>query len=87
MQNGFGALVKKVRVDKGLTLEQLSRRIGSHKGYLSGIENGKVNPPAPKLTMRLARALDIEPLDLVLLGWKSKMPRVLQGKVSVSFTD
>ena len=51
----FGERVKKLRKDKNLTVEKVAKAIGSHKGYVSGIENGKVKPPSPKLVRKIAR--------------------------------
>jgi transcriptional regulator with XRE-family HTH domain len=41
----FGDLVRKMRKEKSLTLEAVAKKVGSHKGYVSGIENDRVNPP------------------------------------------
>src|SRR5258706_11455768 len=34
----FGARVKGLRTASGMTLDQVARALGSHKGYVSGIE-------------------------------------------------
>lgn len=44
---------------KGLTLEAVAKKCRSHKGYISGIVNRKVNPPAEDMTRRLAKVLDL----------------------------
>ena len=43
--SNFGNLVKWLRKKKGLSLDEVARKIKSHKGYVSGIENGKVALP------------------------------------------
>ena len=48
----FGALVRKLRKEKALTLEGVAKKIESHKGYVSGIENDKDTRPT-----------DITPID------------------------
>jgi transcriptional regulator with XRE-family HTH domain len=34
--SNFGDLVKRLRKERNLTLEAVARKIGSHKGYVSG---------------------------------------------------
>lgn len=61
----------------GLTLHQIGRKIGSHKGYISGIQNGKVAPPSAKMTRRLAKILGLNGDRLVALALIEKRPRKL----------
>lgn len=77
----FGELVKKLRKDKGLTLEAVAKRIGSHKGYVSGIENNKVNPPSVKIIQKYARVFDQDARSLVLLAWIDKAPSLIKDEV------
>jgi transcriptional regulator with XRE-family HTH domain len=79
--NSFGQVVRARRRQLGLTLEQLAKKVGTHKGYVSGTENGKVRPPAAKLTLKLAKALDLNALDLVELGWAEKAPALIRDRV------
>jgi len=72
--NRFAEVIKAARKQKGLTLDALAKSAGTHKGYISGIEHGKVSPPAPNATRRLARKLDLDPTELVCLGWFEKRP-------------
>ena len=44
----FGERLKKLRADLDLTLEDVARKIGTHKSYISGIEN-------PRATLALVR--------------------------------
>jgi transcriptional regulator with XRE-family HTH domain len=74
----FGALVKKLRHEKNLTLEAVARRIGSHKGYVSGIENDKVNPPSVKIIRRYAKVLGQDARMLVRLAWVDKAPPIIR---------
>lgn len=73
----FSYEVREARVKKGLTLEKLARRVGTHKGYLSGIEGNKVNPPSAKVVRKMAHVLDIPEDRLLALGVVAKMPRRL----------
>ena len=45
----FGAAVRRLRTDAGLTLEELADAADMHVTYLSGIERGKNNPSWTKL--------------------------------------
>lgn len=51
----FGQQMKALRTTKGMTLEAVAAKVGTHKGYVSGIENGKVPPPSAKLVRRFAK--------------------------------
>lgn len=77
----FGQRIQRARHHRGLTLEGLASRVGSHKGYMSGIENGTCRPPAPGLTGRLARVLGLD-LELLLVeGWAEKAPKRVRSQV------
>ena len=55
--------IKKYRNTKGLTQEQLAEKAGTSTNYLGSIETGK-KYPSPQMIDKLAKALDINPLDL-----------------------
>ena len=75
----FGDLVRKLRVERHLTLEAIARKIGSQKGYVSGIESGKVNPPSVKVILKYAKALDQDARALVRLAWVDKAPEIIKA--------
>ena len=54
----FGAILQKLRLKRGLTLEDLSRAAGVSKSMLSQIERDKTNPTIA-LAWRLANALGV----------------------------
>jgi transcriptional regulator with XRE-family HTH domain len=74
----FGKRLRNLRKQKGLTLENLAAKIGSSKGYLSGIENEKVNPPTEKFVRKLARIFGQDELDFLKTAYLDKIPRSLQ---------
>ena len=81
----FGKVVQALRQDSGLTLEQLGRKIGSHKGYISGIENGKVSPPSIRYLKKMHHVLQIGALDIPLedfveLAWVQKSPVLIRER-------
>jgi len=50
--------IRRIRNEKGLTLEEVAKRTGFTKGLLSKIENNKVSPPVSTLAT-IARALNV----------------------------
>jgi transcriptional regulator with XRE-family HTH domain len=74
----FGDLVKKLRKEKGLTLEAVAKKLGSHKGYVSGIENDKVNPPSVKIIKKFAKLFGQDARALARLAWVDKAPEILK---------
>lgn len=74
----FGNVLKKLRNDKGLSQEELGFESGYHRTYISLLERGKKSPSL-KTIFHLAKALEIEPSDIMerlqelapqSLGWK-----------------
>ncbi len=74
----FGELVKRLRKDRSMTLEQVARKIQSHKGYVSGIENGKVNPPSVKFIKKFARIFQHDEKLMVRLAYVDKAPKLIK---------
>jgi transcriptional regulator with XRE-family HTH domain len=74
----FGDLVLALRKERGLTMAVLARKIGSHKGYISWIEKGKVNPPSVKVIKKYAKALGQDVKHLVRLAWVDKAPEIIR---------
>jgi DNA-binding XRE family transcriptional regulator len=58
----WGAEVRSTRKRWGWTQRELARRVGIDTPRLSKIENGKLDPPR-LMTLRLCRALDLDPPD------------------------
>jgi transcriptional regulator with XRE-family HTH domain len=89
--SNFGDLVKRLRKEKGMTLEAVARKIGSHKGYVSGIENGKVNPPSVKIIRKFARLFAQDERTLVRIAWVDKAPAIIREEarrlVALAETD
>lgn len=55
----FGARLRQLRVDRGLSLSELARRSGVDKGWLSHIEAGEGKNPSAATLAALAAALDV----------------------------
>ncbi|HEV2889140.1 MAG TPA: helix-turn-helix transcriptional regulator [Frankiaceae bacterium] len=60
----FGAWVREVRLRKRLTQTSVAERAAVNVSYLSELESGKHNPTVG-LAVRLARALDVKPTQLL----------------------
>lgn len=69
-----GGLIRARRRAQGLSLQQLAERVGCARSYLSSIENGRRNPPAPELLRALEGALSLPKESLVAAaGWQRSM--------------
>ena len=52
----LGRNLKRLRTVKGISQGDIARTLGVHKGYISNIENGKVNPTLATI-VKLAKAI------------------------------
>ena len=55
----LGATLRLLRVDAGVSLRDLARRIGVSSAYLSRVENGLDAMPTPERVAAIARELDV----------------------------
>jgi XRE family transcriptional regulator, regulator of sulfur utilization len=60
----FGAVVRRHRLERGLSQERLAEAAGLSQRYLSVLERGE-NSPTLNVIVRLAAALDLSPADLL----------------------
>lgn len=70
----FGQTIKDARLMRHLTLDALAKKVGTHKGYISGIELGKVNAPSPKMIEKLGKVLGLGVPTLLVIAWIEKAP-------------
>lgn len=75
----YGMVLRRRRMAKSLTLEDVAQKVGTHKGYLSGIENDQVRPPSPAITRRLCKALDMDFRSMVMRSWAEKAPKAVRA--------
>lgn len=61
----LGALVRKLRRERRLTLNQLAERVPMSASNLSRIELGAQGPPADEIIERIGVALDADPNELL----------------------
>lgn len=79
-----GMRLQGLRKEKGWTLETMAKKIGSHKGYVSGIENHKVNSPSAKIMLRFTKAFGLSEKEtklLLKLGDAEKAPPVIRAEM------
>jgi len=61
----LGALLRKLRRERGYTLVQLAERIPMSASNLSRVELGSQGPPADEVIERIARALGADAAELL----------------------
>lgn len=62
MEDGFGRLLRRVRLEQGVSQERLAVRAGTSQAYISGVERGRVSVTVDR-ARRLLACLGFE-LDL-----------------------
>lgn len=67
----LGALIRKRRREKGLTLAELAKAIPMSASNLSRVELGSQGPPADESIERIAAALDIDADELLRAAGRS----------------
>jgi repressor LexA len=71
----LGQIIRQKREELDLTLDEVSRRVGFSKPYLSTIETEKVkNPPSDELLRKLERVLKFERGLLLHIAHLERMP-------------
>ncbi len=63
MLTPFGVAIRKLRLDKGMRLLDLAKRIGLSPAFLSAIETGK-KPIPDAYVVRVARAMELSPAEI-----------------------
>lgn len=86
----FGAKLRQLRKEKGLTIRKLSELSGVAHSYLSQVETGKRGIPKVDTLEKIASGLKIPSLDLLMLagyfsiekvGYKEDIEAFIQEKV------
>ncbi len=78
----FGERIRQLRQEKGWTLRDLAPKVGVGFTYLSKVENGRLDFgdfPSEKLIRKLARVLDADLDELLLLA--DKVPDDIRQRV------
>jgi repressor LexA len=69
-----GDMIKKLRIEKGMTLEELGDKVGVGKSTVRKWENGMIANMRRDKIERLADALGISPLDILGNGENKTLP-------------
>lgn len=64
----FGESIRKIRKEMNLTLDDLGKKAGFKKSYLSLIENGKQGIPQPETLRKLSQGLNVDYHMLMLMA-------------------
>lgn len=64
----LGKYLRLLRQDKRLSLREVESLCGVSNGYLSLLENGKVDAPSPHILQKLAQAYGVAPQQLMELA-------------------
>jgi len=73
----FGERVREARKAKGYSLDQVSKAMRSHKGYICGIETGGTSAPSPKMLPALCRKLELSLEEMAALAYWEKRPKLV----------
>ena len=60
----LGKNLKKIRLEKGMSQGDISRKLNMDRGYISGLENGLRNPTVANIE-KIAKALGINADELL----------------------
>lgn len=88
MDTSFGMLLRRLRRGRGLTLQDLAGRVDVTPGYLSMIENGRVNnPPSMKVLVRLEAALAVRDSSLCRAAQWARTPQPIREQLQRAHRD
>ncbi|MFN3166024.1 MAG: S24 family peptidase [Phycisphaeraceae bacterium] len=83
--SSMGALLRRLRRERGLTLACLADRVGITPGYLSMIENRRVdNPPSMKVVVKLEAALGVRDARLCRAAQWERTPGPIREELERS---
>lgn len=82
-----GLVIKKARLAKGLTQEELGEKVGVKKSAVAKWENGRVSEIKRSNLKMLAEALDIKPTDLLWEEEIKKDPAAAGAKAAELLLD
>lgn len=76
----FGPKLRQLRTDASVSMGQLARSLSISVPYLSDIERGNRNPPAPEQIKAIARILKTSETELLTLARKTRMQNALDAR-------
>jgi transcriptional regulator with XRE-family HTH domain len=66
----FGEALKKLRKQRDISQRALAELVGVDYTYISKIESGALNPPSEDTLIKMAKALDVDRYDFIMLAGK-----------------
>ena len=83
----FGARLRELRKQAGLSQRELADKVKINFTYLSKIESGVMPPPSEKVILRLAEVLNIDKDELMTLAGKipSDIVQILKNREALQF--
>lgn len=66
----FGQRLRELRKERGISQKELAKKVGIDFTYLSKIETGSMDPPSEKTILALAKALNADSDELLVLAKK-----------------
>lgn len=82
MDTSLGQVLRRLRRAKGFTLADLAERVGVTPGYLSMVENQRVNnPPSMKVLVRLEAALGVHDNSLCKAAQWERTPEPIREQL------
>ncbi|GMR21985.1 MAG: helix-turn-helix transcriptional regulator [Acidobacteriota bacterium] len=64
----FGRTIRRLREEKNISIAQFARKVGISPTYLAPIERDVFPPPAEHKVVKIAKALDQDPDELLALA-------------------
>lgn len=84
----LGDLIRQRRESLKMTLDELGKRTGSSKPYLSTVENNKTkHPPSDALLTRIESVLGFEPSELLHIAHMQRLPAAVRKTVETTVAE
>ncbi len=84
--DGLGAYIRNLRQRRGWTQRRLAEEIGTAPAYLSQIENGGTKLPSADLRRRLADALGVRHVDLLVAAGELEAEEIRGPQMPIPVT-
>lgn len=68
----FASVMRQRRLALNLTMGKLARLMKTTKSYVSGVENGRINPFGHRKIPRVALALGVDVRAMQIMAWADK---------------
>ena len=84
----LGKELIRIRKEKGFSIREVSKRSGVSHPYISQLETGKNKNPSPDILVKIAKALKLEPSEVIYLaGYDELYDVVKYGEALKDFSS